>query len=432
MISISTRLEATKTSFEKIQPHDGAFLPVDASPMLALRSAGQRTWFGRAAKGSPHFKSLWRPRRPREALHPRQTKGKSPRSRPLTQRSPQPIKLSTKKTTRRMTDPILLTSNLREIESGGDTVSFAQTYAYLTREQLQRLCDAMDKQRRVGTLLMSHTGLTTDTLHILMPVVAKLDLLKFSLRANSLGASAMEVVCPVFPSLANLKELDLSYNPDLLQAGCVMVASALYHLPALEYLNMASCGMDSEAAEALAKGIVQCPLLEVLDIGSNLLGPKGGAAIASALPSCWRLEDLQMNQTGISTQGAVAIAEALLECPSLEKLELGHCQVGVYGALALARVVGDMPFLEEIGLDYDELNDEAVLALASAVLRSESLTTISLQYNDDVSAYGSEVLRWAFESQCDVNAYLAFYGADAVVKQILEDLGGERLRETLT
>jgi hypothetical protein len=139
--------------------------------------------------------------------------------------------------------------------------------------------------------------------------------------------------------LLRLKQLDLSGNPAIGDAGVVELASSIEvgAAPALEWLSVAQLGFGSDGAKAIALslGSASCAV-ETLVLSGNRVGVAGKSAVAEALgqQSC-SLTDLQMSRMQWDCDGAALLATALGLNSKLLSLDLGGNALGLKGICTL-------------------------------------------------------------------------------------------------
>jgi uncharacterized protein (TIGR02996 family) len=126
---------------------------------------------------------------------------------------------------------------------------------------------------------------------------------QLNLTANGLTASGLQAILTrphgVEVEAVRLTELDLSHNRELGDDGAG-VLSACPHLPALNVLKLADCGIGDDGARLLSKA-AHFNGVELLDLESNPLGDAGLRAWADA--PHWRgLRQFQIPRAGISVE----------------------------------------------------------------------------------------------------------------------------------
>jgi uncharacterized protein (TIGR02996 family) len=231
------------------------------------------------------------------------------------------------------------------------------------------------------------------------------------------------------PSLARLRELDLSYN-EFGDDGLQALMRSQY-LAGPRSLLLASNRISAVGVRALAVDSLNG--LAELDLADNLLGDEGVRALAVSIP--WRgltLLDLNLNRIGdtglhsltrarcvgdlrvlnlannpIGTKGARSLAQSpLSRC--LTRLYLNGNRLGDDGARAIA--AARWPKLARLSLAVNRIGSAGVAALAAAPL--DELVSLSLCGND-----------------LDDNAVRALARADCWPRLARLDLSRNRLSE---
>jgi uncharacterized protein (TIGR02996 family) len=126
-----------------------------------------------------------------------------------------------------------------------------------------------------------------------------------TLSASALGTATAEALARS-DLLANLRELDLSHNHQLADAGAVALARS-GRLGKLEKLNLCGCGLTSRSVRELARIVM--PALRHLNLSQNHLGDEGLRALASA-PYLSQLTELHLGFPDAGAEGIKALADA--------------------------------------------------------------------------------------------------------------------------
>jgi uncharacterized protein (TIGR02996 family) len=155
---------------------------------------------------------------------------------------------------------------------------------------------------------------------------------RLTLSASSLGTATAEALAGS-DLLANLRELDLSHNHELANAGAVALARS-GRLEKLEKLNLCGCGLTSRGVRDLARG---------------------------ALPALRRLD---LSQNGLNDQALRALASASY-LSQLTELRLGYPDAGAEGIRALAEADLTSLRLLQIAMEFDPSSAEALAAFCS-------------------------------------------------------------------
>lgn len=125
--------------------------------------------------------------------------------------------------------------------------------------------------------------------------------------------------------------------------------------PALEKLELHSCGVDDQLVDVVAR----FPALTALDMRRNRVGGRGAERIMAALPN---LEQLQLDETWVGDRGVQAIARSE-HARSLRRLSLNDAQLS---SVAIKAIVTS-----------DRLAQLRELALQGSVLRRDDLRAIA-------------------------------------------------------
>ena len=160
-----------------------------------------------------------------------------------------------------------------------------------------------------------------------------------------------------FSSHRSLRELYLSNNDDIGDAGAVALAAALRtapclrDAPVLDTLDLSSCGIGDAGAEALALAIRKNPTcLRHLNLSNNHITDVGATSIARALSgnkrhhkevnhqkTVFQSIDLSNNNV-ISDSTAIEFSYAL-ECGALQSIFMKNCAIRAEGAAAFGKAL---------------------------------------------------------------------------------------------
>ncbi|KAI0087207.1 hypothetical protein BDY19DRAFT_986247 [Irpex rosettiformis] len=139
------------------------------------------------------------------------------------------------------------------------------------------------------------------------------------------------------PRLGALRTLDLRGND--IRSGITYIAQVLKRNRTLKVLNLSENKLDVQGLVAVAEALKYNSCLETLDLSKNpCCGPglEGVQSLRTAFTLNSALKRLFMASTGLTSTGAIALAEFLPESTSLLHLDLTMNNLDVAGVMALS------------------------------------------------------------------------------------------------
>uniref|UniRef100_A0A674PQX6 NACHT domain-containing protein n=1 Tax=Takifugu rubripes TaxID=31033 RepID=A0A674PQX6_TAKRU len=211
---------------------------------------------------------------------------------------------------------------------------------------------------------------------------------KAKLSGSFLLKRHWEVVASAMMSKpSHLRELSLSRNKSLADAGVKLLSSAMMHPNCrLETLRLSRCSLSEISCDSLASALRSNPShLKVLDLSYNQLKDPGVKRLCYGLESLnCKLETLRLRGCSLSEISCDSLASALRSNPShLRVLELSQNQLTDPGVKLLCGFLQDpLCKLDTLSLSCCSLSETSCDSVASALKSNLSyLRVLDLSYN---------------------------------------------------
>lgn len=209
------------------------------------------------------------------------------------------------------------------------------------------------------------------------------------LKRNPLGPEGAARMAQMLRSNRDLRVLDL-VNTDLRVAGVQALADVLCtENRSLQSLYLSGNGLESSAAEPLARLLREAPQIKALYLSVNRLGDEGAAVLADALRANSSLQTLELASNGIGPDGAKSLFAAARLHPSLQSLNLGYApstkvlraqanRLQDEGAGYAAELLAASTALCKLDLTRNGITARGLTLLAEAMCGNERLTSLLL------------------------------------------------------
>jgi len=179
---------------------------------------------------------------------------------------------------------------------------------------------------------------------------------KIDLAYKGISQRGMVAIGQTFYQSLQLRELNLSRNPNIGNEGIQQWRSACNSLRGGEEDNHSRC------FEAL----------DVLDLSECGIGPTGMDALASMLRAKKKLRILKLHRNPLGSASAGSLSHLLVGDPSttyskIQSLHLGHCELGDDGLATLTQVANPRTGLEVLDLSDNGIGHEGMTYFAKSL-----------------------------------------------------------------
>jgi hypothetical protein len=191
--------------------------------------------------------------------------------------------------------------------------------------------------------------------------LTKLNLASLGIDSDAVSAIATAISTP--SSSSRLRELDLSCNHKIGDAGAVAIARAIHQ-------------HHQDGERGYSRGLVG------LRMRSCAIGPAGAAALAGRAPCESSLQFLDLSINPLGADGVTALAQVLVaSSKALEVLKLQTCMCGDKGVSAVAaalQAAGSRSGLRELIIGNNGVGNDSATHLAAGLRNNCSLTLIDM------------------------------------------------------
>eukprot|EP00058_Branchiostoma_floridae_P016671 XP_002602159.1 hypothetical protein BRAFLDRAFT_97974 [Branchiostoma floridae] len=212
--------------------------------------------------------------------------------------------------------------------------------------------------------------------------VPGLRVLDLSDIATLLTPSSLQPLVQGFSHMSLLEELDLSWNPELGDAGMEVLQVGLPSLPHLAVLRLARVGITALGMSFLAPYMGNLLRLTELDITCNEIGNTGLEFLISVLPIFTAMQVLVLSDIRIGVTGMRTLVPVLCQLTRLIKLDISNNAIGDLGLECLAAILHHLTAMKVLVLSETGISDRGVSSLIKALPHLVRLQVLNLSDND--------------------------------------------------
>jgi hypothetical protein len=224
------------------------------------------------------------------------------------------------------------------------------------------------------------------------------------LKRNPIGDQGIEAVAQLLRNHPTLRTLDL-VNVGMTMQSLPLLVDACSQAQALSRIYLGGNNLGLESAELLVQLMKLTPNLKALHLNASKLGDDGTIHLADHLPDT--IEELSLASNGLTSRGAVALAKVLANHPNMKSLSVGNCasakplnaplnQLGEEGGNALAKMLTTNRVLKLLDVSRRALDSVCRQAFTDALNQNDVLDELRWEgprlrsrphkvYNEDTS-----------------------------------------------
>ncbi|XP_066271745.1 NLR family CARD domain-containing protein 4-like [Branchiostoma lanceolatum] len=202
------------------------------------------------------------------------------------------------------------------------------------------------------------------------------------LSFTNLTLSSLQPLVQGFSHMSLLEKLDLSWNPDLGDAGMEVLQVGLSSVPHLAVLCLRCVGMITVGMSSLAPYMRHLVGLRELDISYNKIGDTGLESLTDVLPIFTAMQVLDLCNIGISPTGMRTLVPALCQLTRLIKLDISRNTIGDPGLECLAAILHHLTAMKVLVLNYTGISDRGISALIKALPHLVQLQVLDVMGNN--------------------------------------------------
>ncbi|XP_035684209.1 NLR family CARD domain-containing protein 4-like [Branchiostoma floridae] len=194
-------------------------------------------------------------------------------------------------------------------------------------------------------------------------------------------AVGMSSLAPYMRHLVALRELDISYN-EIGDTGIKSLTTVLLILTAMQVLGLKRIGIGPKCMCTLVPVLCQLTRLIKLDISDNAIGDPGLECLATILPHFTAMKALVLRETGIGDRGISSLIKALPHLVQLQVLDVGFNNTGDSGIVSLVQTLCQPSKLDMVQ------NPPGDKSLTTSPHCNTTLQELYIGYNSEVSGAG--------------------------------------------
>ncbi|KAI8514829.1 hypothetical protein Bbelb_074200 [Branchiostoma belcheri] len=211
-------------------------------------------------------------------------------------------------------------------------------------------------------------------------------LMALNLTFANLTPSSLQQVVQEFSHMSQLEELDLSFNPDLGDAGMDVLKDGLSSIPKLTVLRLGGYfgdGMTALGMASMTPYMRHLAGLRELDITDNKIGDTGLESLTDVLHVFTALQVLGLRRTRISSAGMRTLVPALCKLTRMMELDISNnIEIGDPGLECLVDILPYLTGMKVLKIWDIGVTDRGIFALVEALPHLPELQVLDVRYNN--------------------------------------------------
>ncbi|KAI8513102.1 hypothetical protein Bbelb_097410 [Branchiostoma belcheri] len=202
------------------------------------------------------------------------------------------------------------------------------------------------------------------------------------LSHTNLTPSSLQPLVQGFRHMSLLEELDLSWKPDLGDAGMEVLQVGLFSVPHLAVLRLIKIKMTAVGMSSLAPYMRHLVGLRELDIHDDMIGDTGLESLTTVLHTFTAMQVLGLGSTGISPTGMRTLVPVLCKLTRLIKLDISGNAIGDPELECLAAILHHLTAMKVLDLRRTGISDRGISSLIKALPHLVQLQVLNVSFNN--------------------------------------------------
>ena len=213
---------------------------------------------------------------------------------------------------------------------------------------------------------------------------------KLWLINNNLNDTDVAKISAAFKDISTLRVFHLAYN-DITEEAADDIAKIIINNPALENINLGHNRLKSKGVIKVANALKTLSHLKVIALYDNGISEVAANDIAEVIDSNTGLEQLWLNDNKLMSSGIKIICQSLKQISFLKSLQIKNNHITKEAAGEIASVITNNTLIQELCLGNNRLQTEGVIEIASAISNVHQIKMLSLNDNEITEDAGADI-----------------------------------------